>query len=84
MLLFFASIINCVTFYCYFKERLSKIHLIGVSLMCLGLLCIGAAAGLNNEEDVDEDVGTGGRSPLINGILGLLIGFGGPLCISSQ
>ena len=84
MLLFFASIINCITFYCFFGERLSKFNLVGVFFMCCGLACIGVAAALNKPEDVDENIDTGGRSPLLNGFLSLVIGFGGPVCISSQ
>mmetsp|Transcript_9869 Transcript_9869/g.12241 ORF Transcript_9869/g.12241 Transcript_9869/m.12241 type:complete len:290 (-) Transcript_9869:183-1052(-) len=83
-LLFFASIINCVTFYCFFGEKISKLHLIGVGLMCCGIVCIGAAAATTSEEDIDEDIDTGGRSPLVNGIIALSIGFGGPCVISSQ
>lgn len=43
-LLFFASIINCISFYCYFGEKISKLHLIGVALLCLGIVCIGVSA----------------------------------------
>jgi len=80
-LLFFASIINCITFYCCFGEKISKLHLIGVALLCAGIVCIGVSAAQQNEDDLDEGVDTGGRSPLLNGILALLIGFGGPTVI---
>ena len=82
--LFFASIINCVTFYCFFGEKISKLNLIGVALMCLAIGCFMVAAALNSEDDIDEDVDTGGRSPLENGFLALTIGFGGPCIISAQ
>ena len=81
-LLFFASIINCITFYCFFGEKISKLHLIGVALLCAGIVCIGVSAATQNEEDLDESVDTGGRSPLLNSILALTIGFGGPIVIS--
>ena len=82
--LFFASIINCVTFYCCFGEKISKLHLIGVALMCLSIVCFMVAAAMNSEDDIDEDVDTDGRSPVENGAIALTIGFGGPIIISTQ
>ena len=51
--------------------------------MLVGIAFIGAAAAGN--EDIDEDeLETGGRSRVVNGMLALTIGFCGPCCISFQ
>ena len=83
-LLFFASIINCITFYFCFGEKLSKLHLFGVALLCIGIVCIGVSAAQKSEDDIKEGIDTGGRSPLLNGLFAILVGFGGPvvICIS--
>ena len=52
-LLSFASVFNIVVFYCAFKERVSKLHLIGVLLMFCGIVCIGAAAATQDEDSLD-------------------------------
>ena len=54
-----------------------------MALLSGGIFCIGVSAAQQSEDDLDEDIDTGGRSPLANGILALLIGLGGPACISS-
>ena len=82
-LLSFASVINCVVFYCAFGEKISKLHLIGVGFMFCGIACIGAAAATQeDDEELDSEVDTGGRSALLNGVLALVVGFGGPCIIS--
>jgi len=43
-LLSLASLINVITFYFGFGEKLSKLHLIGVVFMVASVICIGAAA----------------------------------------
>lgn len=77
-LLNFASIGNCIVFYCAFGERLSWFHLIGIGLMFCSIACIGAAAATAEEKEGVDEVDTGGRSVVINGILALVVGFGGP------
>ena len=52
--------------------------------MFFGIVCIGIAAATQDDEDLDEDIDTGGRSSLANTILALGVGFGGPLIISTQ
>ena len=52
--------------------------------MFFGIVCIGIAAATQDDEDLDEDIDTGGRSSLVNTILALSVGFGGPLIISTQ
>ena len=84
-LLCFASVFNIIVFYCAFKEKVRKLHLIGVILMFFGIVCIGIAAATQDESE--EEIGerdTGGRSSLMNTILALSVGFGGPLIISTQ
>ena len=83
-LLCFASVFNIIVFYCAFKEKVSKLHLIGVALMFCGIVCIGAAAATQDEESLDEELDTGGRSATLNGILALGVGMGGPIIISTQ
>ena len=83
-LLSFASVINIVVFYCAFGEKVSKLHLIGVFFMFCGVACIGAAAATSDANSLDAELDTGGRSPLLNGILALVVGFGGPCIISIQ
>jgi len=84
-LLCFASVFNVIVFYCAFKERVSKLHLIGVALMFCGIACIGAAAATREEEPkVGVEVDDGGRSSTINGLLALVVGMGGPCLISFQ
>lgn len=75
--------INAVTFYLGFGEKLRWLHLFGVFLMLVGIAFIGAAAAGNDDIDEDE-LETGGRSRVVNGILALTIGFCGPCCISFQ
>ena len=83
-LLCFASLFNMIVFYCAFNEKVSKLHLIGVALMFCGIVCIGAAAATADDEDLDEDLDTGGRSATLNGVLALVVGMGGPIIISTQ
>lgn len=83
-MLCFASVINIVVFYCAFNEKVSCINLIGVALMFAGIVCIGAAAATSEDSELDPEVDTGGRSTTVNGILALVVGFGGPMIISTQ
>lgn len=83
-MLSFASVFNVVVFYCAFNEKVSKLHLIGVFFMFCGIACIGAAAATQDSDELGDDVETGGRSATTNGILALVVGFGGPIIISTQ
>lgn len=86
-LLSFASVFNCVVFYCAFGEKVSKLHLIGVAFMFCGIACIGAAAATQEEQEVlgdDGEISTGGRSSVMSGVLALVVGMGGPIVISTQ
>lgn len=83
-MLSFASVFNVVVFYCAFGEKVSKLHLIGVFFMFCGIACIGAAAATQDSDELEADLDTGGRSATINGTLALVVGFGGPVIISSQ
>ena len=78
------AVFDCVVFYFAFGEKVSKLHLIGVVLMFIGIGCIGAAAATKESEDIDEDVDTGGRSVFLNGILAILVGLGGPMTMALQ
>ena len=51
--------------------------------MFIGIVCIGAAAATQDEDDLDADLDTGGRSTTTNGILALSVGMGGPIIIST-
>ncbi len=81
-LLSLSSVINAVTFYFGFGEKLRWLHLAGVILMLIGIAFIGAAAASNDDES-EKELDTGGRSTTLNGILALTIGFCGPICIST-
>ena len=72
VLVLFSSVINCVTFYFYFNEKISKLHLIGIALLCSGTGFIAVSAAHKNE---DEEVDIEDRSPLFNSIMALLFGF---------
>ena len=64
-LLALASLINVVSFYFGFGEKISYIHFVGVIFMVASVVCIGAAAGSHggggsaSEEELEEG---GGRS----------------------
>ena len=85
-LLSLASLINVVTFYFGFGERLSYLHLIGVVFMVASVICIGAAAGSHGgKTETAEDLqASGGRSLSLNGFLAILCGLGGPTVVSTQ
>ena len=56
-LLALASLINVVTFYFGFGEKLSPLHLIGVVFMLASVICIGMVAGSHGGEvDSDDDL----------------------------
>ena len=38
------AVFDCIVFYFAFGEKVSKLHLIGVLFMFMGIGCIGAAA----------------------------------------
>ena len=85
-LLALASLINVVTFYCAFNEKIGYLHLIGVFFMVASVVCIGAAAGshggdIESEEDIELG---GGRTTQVNGFLAILCGLGGPTVVSTQ
>ena len=84
-LLSLASLINVVTFYFGFGERLSYLHLIGVVFMVASVICIGAAAGSHGgKTETAEDLqASGGRSLSLNGFLAILCGLGGPTVVST-
>ena len=44
VVVFFTAIGNCVSFYCFFGEKISKLHVIGLICLLLGLVCIGVSA----------------------------------------
>ena len=56
-----ASLINIITFYFKFGERISCLHFIGVALMIACIVCIGSeAAGKGEDEenlDIDDSMG---------------------------
>lgn len=80
----FMALFDCIVFYFAFGEKVSKLHLIGIIIMFLGLACIGAAAATKESEDIDEDIDTGGRSVFLNGILAIVVGLGGPITMALQ
>ena len=85
-LLALASLINVITFYFGFGEKISYIHLVGVVFMVASVVCIGAAAGSHSgesESDLELEEG-GGRSKTLNGVLAILCGLGGPTVVSTQ
>ncbi len=85
-LLSLASLINVVTFYFGFGEKISYLHLIGVVFMVASVICIGAAAGSHGGETESEDeiAEGGGRSKSLNGALAIICGLGGPTVVSTQ
>lgn len=85
-LLSLASLINVVTFYFGFGEKISALNGIGVIFMVASVICIGAAAGSHSgevETDAELEAG-GGRSKTLNGILAIVCGLGGPTVVSTQ
>lgn len=85
-LLALASLINVVTFYFGFGEKIGWLHLIGVVFMVASVICIGAAAGSHGGEiETEEELEAGGgRSKTVNGVLAILFGLGGPTVVSTQ
>ena len=85
-LLALASLINVVTFYFGFGEKISPLHLIGVVFMVASVICIGAAAGSHGGEiETEEELEAGGgRSKTLNGVFAILCGLGGPAVVSTQ
>lgn len=85
-LLALASLINVITFYFGFGEKISWLHLIGVVFMVASVICIGAAAGSHaGEVETDEELEEGGgRSKTLNGVFAILCGLGGPTVVSTQ
>ena len=85
-LLALASLINVVSFYFGFGEKIGWLHLIGVIFMVASVICIGAAAGSHSGEvETDEELeGDGGLSIAMNGFLAILCGLGGPTVVSTQ
>lgn len=85
-LLALASLINVVSFYCAFGEKIGYLHCIGVFFMVASVVCIGAAAGSHGGEiETDEELEAGGgRSRAVNGFLAILCGLGGPTVVSTQ
>ena len=85
-LLALASLINVVTFYFGFGEKIGWLHMIGVIFMVASVICIGAAAGSHGGEiETDEELAEGGgRSKTLNGILAIVCGLGGPTVVSTQ
>ena len=84
-LLALASLINVVTFYFGFGEKISMLSLFGVVLMVISVVCIGAAAGSHSgetetEEELEEG---GGRSVTMNAVLAIICGLGGPTVVST-
>jgi len=85
-LLALASLINVVTFYFGFDEKIGWLHLIGVVFMVASVICIGAAAGSHGGEieSAEELEAGGGRSKTLNGVLAIICGLGGPTVVSTQ
>lgn len=85
-LLALASLINVVTFYFGFGEKISMLSLVGVIFMVASVVCIGAAAGSHGGEvETDDELEEGGgRSKTLNGILAIVCGLGGPTVVSTQ
>ena len=85
-LLALASLINVVTFYFGFGEKISYLHFVGVIFMVASVICIGAAAGSHGGEvETDEELEEGGgRSKTLNGVLAIICGLGGPTVVSTQ
>ena len=85
-LLALASLINVITFYFGFGEKISYLSLVGVIFMVASVVCIGAAAGSHSgEKESDEDLEKGGgRSKTVNAFLAILFGLGGPTVVSTQ
>lgn len=81
---FFCSIISCVLFYFLYGEAISKINILGVVLMTSGLFCVGIEAAIKDESEINDEIDTGNRSPLLNGSLALIIGFLAPIIIAIQ
>ena len=84
-LLALASLINVVTFYFGFGEKISMLSLFGVVLMVISVVCIGAAARSHGgetetEEELEEG---GGRSVTMNAVLAIICGLGGPTVVST-
>ena len=63
---------------------MSKINLFGVALLCIGIVCIGVSAAQKSEDDIKEGIYTGGRSPLLDGLFAILVGFGGLVIICTS
>lgn len=80
----FMAIFDCIVFYFAFGEKVSRLHIIGVVFMFLGVACIGAAAATAEDEDIGADVDTGDRSAFFNGILAIMVGLGGPMTMACQ
>ena len=85
-LLALASLINVVTFYFGFGEKISVLSLVGVIFMVASVVCIGAAAGSHGGDvETDEELEEGGgRSVTMNGVLAIICGMGGPTVVSTQ
>jgi len=85
-LLALASLINVITFYFGFGEKISVLSLVGVVFMVASVICIGAAAGSHGgETETDDELEAGGgRSKTLNGVLAIICGLGGPTVVSTQ
>ncbi len=60
-LLALASLINVVSFYFGFGEKISYLHFVGVIFMVASVVCIGAAAGSHGGGSAsDEELKEGG------------------------
>lgn len=76
-----ASLINIVTFYFGFGEKIGWLNLIGIMFMIASVICIGAAAGSSTDDSVvDEE----SDSKTFNGVLGILGGTLGAVVVSLQ
>lgn len=82
-----ASLINILVFYLMFRETISCLQFIGVSLMIGCIVCISVAATASKDKDVDEEYNPDdalGLSQTMAGILAIVCGLIGALLMSTK
>ena len=78
------AVFDMIVFYCAFGEKVGCVNLIGVLLMLAGIGFICAATAVAEEPAEGEEIDTGGRSALVNGLLSIGLAIGAALQISFQ
>ena len=79
------AIFDMIVFYCAFGEKVNTVQIIGVIFMLAGIGFIAAATSVAEEpEEGDEEIDTGGRTALVNGLLSIGLAICAALQVSFQ